>query len=227
MDGTPESEFQALEQMAGMKVDGIIHLPINIGPDYKQYLHRLHIPLVHLCNNLDDEFPFVGVDEKQAMIEAVEAIERRGYKKLIYVSPPLRYKGNRNLYTIEERLKGVEVASKNLDTEYVIEKEFLAPASEILKRQSERTCILCSNDIFALDIMTDFRSRGLKPQRDYGLMGFDNISFLRHISPQLTTISYPVETLARKAMDLLIDLIDGKTAERVVLDAHMIEGETL
>lgn len=227
MDGTPASEIQALEQMAGMKVDGIIHFPMSLGAEYKQYLKKLHIPLIHLCNFLDDEFPFIGVKEEQAMIEAVKAIQEKGYKKLIYVSPPLRHKNDRNLYTIEERLKGVEQASTNMNTEYIIEKDYIQSTFDILQRQTERTCILCSNDIYALDIMTDFRNRGLNPPRDYGIMGFDDISFLRHISPRLSTISYPVEVLAQKTIDVLIDLIEGKPSDLIMMDAHMISGETI
>jgi DNA-binding LacI/PurR family transcriptional regulator len=227
MDGTPASEYHALEQMAGMKVDGIIHFPMNIGSKYKQFLNRLHIPLVHLCNFLDDDFPFVGVEEKLATIEAVETIKAKGYEKLIYVSPPLRYRGSRNLYTIEERLKGVEESSSGLETEYVTEKEFIQATYKILKNQSKKTCVLCSNDIFALDIMTNFRNNGLNSPANYGLMGFDNISFLRHITPRLSTIAYPVESLAMKSMEVLLDLIEEKPSRRIMMKAHLIDGETI
>ena len=58
MGGTPESEYRVLEDLAGMKVDGIIHFPLNTGVEYINYLKQLSIP-------------FIGVNEQNAMNQAV------------------------------------------------------------------------------------------------------------------------------------------------------------
>ena len=158
MDGTPESEYRALEQLAYMKVDGIIHFPMNVGDSYKIYLKQLHIPLIHVCNWLDDDFPFVGVEEKDAIVQAVELIKKEDYEKLIYVSPPLRYRGSRNLYTLEERLNGAVQASEGMELHVLGDKDYIQDTIEIIRNTKKKTCVLCSNDIFALDIMTALRT---------------------------------------------------------------------
>ena len=86
----------------------------------------------------------------------------------------------------------------------------------------------CTADIFALEIMQYFRERGKKVQRDYGIMGFDNIDILRYISPKLCTIYNAVEEVARNAVDLLFALMDEEEvpAERIV-DYIPVDGETL
>jgi LacI family transcriptional regulator len=227
MDGTPQSEHDELEQLAGFKVDGIIHFPVNVGEEYKAFLKRLHIPLVHVCNWLDDEFPFVGVEERKSIVEAVNHIKSSGYERLIYVSPPLRYRGQRTLYTLEERLKGAEESATPMALHVIESKEYIEETVNVVTSSKERICVLCSSDVFALEIMTALRSKGKIPPQDYGLMGYDNISILRHISPRLTTIAYPIESLATTALDMLFALIDGKPGDKRFLKAKMITGETV
>jgi LacI family transcriptional regulator len=228
MDGSPESEYRVFEQLAYMKVDGIIHVPLNVGDAYKTYLKKLHIPLVHLCNWYDDEFPFVGVEEAQIITEAVEHIQQAGYTELIYVSPPLRYKGSRNLYTLEERLKGVQSSIGDMKLHVLDTKDYLQKSIELVSQSHERSCFLCSSDIFALDIMTQMRSLDMTPPKDYGIIGFDNITFLKHISPRLTTIAYPVEELIDHALEELLLMIQGKQCiSKHILKAHVIPGETI
>ena len=45
-----------------------------------------------------------------------------------------------------------------------------------------RTAILCSGDIYALNIMRYFKAHKIKTPRDVGIMGFDNISILEYLS---------------------------------------------
>ena len=85
MDGTPESEYRVLEDLARMKVDGIIHFPLNMGVEYIRYFKQLRIPLVQMCDWLDDEFSFVGVNEKNAMNQAVAYVRSAG------LQPPIDY----------------------------------------------------------------------------------------------------------------------------------------
>ena len=228
MDDSPESEYRVFEQLAYMKVDGILHVPLNVGDAYKTYLKQLNIPLVHLCNWFDDDFPFVGVEESQIIIEAVEHIKLAGYNNLIYVSPPLRYKGSRNLYTLEERLKGVKTAIGDMKLEVIDTKNYLERSIELFKHSKERCCFLCSSDIYAIDIMTKMRSLSMTPPEDYGVMGFDNITFLKHIHPRLTTIAYPIEELIDHALDELMQMIQGKQSKgKQILQAHFIPGQTI
>lgn len=227
MDGTPESEYRVLEDLAGMKVDGIIHFPLNMGTSYIAYLKQLRIPLIHMCNRLDDEFPFVGVDEQDAMVQAVEHIRDVGYEYIIYVSPPLRFRGSRNLYTLEERLKSVRKAAGDMKVQVIHSAAYVQDCRRMIQESSIKCCVVCSSDIFALDIMTSLRTAGIQPPGDYGLMGFDNISILRHVHPRLTTMAYPLPELAHKAMNEMLRMLDGETKSEYIMRARLIRGDTI
>ena len=225
MDGTPESEYKVLDDLASMKVDGIIHFPLNTGTKYIHYLKQLRIPLVHLCNWLDDEFSFVGVDEQNAMAQAVAYVRDAGYQNIIYVSPPLRFRGSRNLYTLEERLAGVYKAAGTIR---VLENEtYIRDCRKIITESPARHCVVCSSDIFALDILRNLRTAGLQPPGDYGLMGFDNISILRYVHPRPATIGYPLAELVQKALEQMLWLLDNGSRKQCILKARLVPGTTV
>ncbi len=46
--------------------------------------------------------------------------------------------------------------------------------------------------------------------RDYGIMGFDDIELLEYLSPRLSTIYNSVEEVAKRAVELLFDEMEGR-----------------
>jgi LacI family transcriptional regulator len=83
-----------------------------------------------------------------------------------------------------------------------------------VKSHSGRSAILCSNDIYALDIIKEGRKRKLEPRRDYGIMGFDNIDVLQYMDVDLSTICYPIEDVAAKSVETMMALIEGEDSVR-------------
>ena len=59
-------------------------------------------------------------------------------------------------------------------------------------------------------------------------MGFDNIDVLDYVTPRLSTIDNSVEKVATIAVNMLFDLINGKTTRtEILLDYLLVEGETI
>jgi DNA-binding LacI/PurR family transcriptional regulator len=82
--------------------------------------------------------------------------------------------------------------------------------------------------VYALELLKYFRERGISVPSDAGLMGFDNLDILAYISPFITTVSTSIETVGREAMNILLELIEGKTVNDTNFVAHVIcPGETL
>ena len=227
-----EEELESLDMMAGMKVDGIILLPLNQGPDFEDFLNKLHIPVVTICNRVSEQYHFVGVREKDAVKNAIQYIVKRNYERLIYVSPPLRYTGKRNIYTIDERFMGFQEAVNQSDcspeTFVVKGQQYLERIEDILSHGQSRTAIVCSSDIYAMDVLTFIREKGYKIPDEIGIMGFDNIEFLKYITPSLATVSYPIEQIGQEAVRSLIQLIQGEQPpQEILLDTKIIPGASI
>ncbi len=225
-------EIECLDMMAGMKVDGIIVLPLNQGPDFEDFLEKLHVPVVTICNRVSEHYTFIGAREKEAVKDATEFILKRNYERLIYVSPPLRYKGKRNIYTINERLAGFqEAVSQSVvrpDTCVVREKNYLERIEQLLSTGTSRTAFLCSSDTYALNVLTFLREKGYKIPEEIGIMGFDNIDFLKYITPPLATVSYPIERIGEEAVRRLARLLQGEQPpQEILFDTKIVPGNSI
>jgi LacI family transcriptional regulator len=74
------------------------------------------------------------------------------------------------------------------------------------------TAVICANDESAAGAIHAAHELGLSLPRDMTIVGFDDAPFARLLSPPLTTISQAIDTMASRAVDLLVDVI--KTVER-------------
>lgn len=230
-EGNPQEELEYLASLASLNVDGIIIDPINDGTKFAQYLKSLHVPLVTIGNKVSKAFPFIGVKDRQALKDAVSYIAAKGYQRIIYVSPPLSYKGQENIYSVEERLKGYQ---EGLQAIFVAQLPLVIGEKTYLQRLAAmnltetKTAIVCSSDIYALEILNYLRETGLHVPADVGLMGFDNIQVLRYVTPALTTVAYPIQAMGRKAVACLLAQINGDAYAQIeLLDHTIIPGASL
>lgn len=231
-DESLEWEKKLIQGLAERQMDGILISPINKGKEFEEFLLSLNIPVVCLGNQVSDNITTVQVNEMDAAVDAVELIVSKGYRNIIFICPPLAVKKEQNIYVHEQRVLGFGSAlAKYPDiTSFVVgEKEFLPAVKKILDGKKEKTAFLCSGDSYALNIMRWARKNGLSIPKDFGLMGFDNISTLEYVSPKLTTVSTNVEGVAATAITELLAQIEAEdyAPKSIYLKYRIMEGETL
>jgi DNA-binding LacI/PurR family transcriptional regulator len=230
----PDSEMQILQNLAARRVDGIILLPALRGEEYTGWLKSLEIPIVTTGNRLPG-IHHVSIDEFKAAEESARYISGAGYRRLCFICPPLRKRGDRggayNAASQELRAEGVRsfMAGKSgCEYELLVEKDYTGAALEMVRRGGERIAFFCSSDVYALELFRVFKKAGIETPRDAGLMGFDNLDILDFIEPRITTVSTEVETQGREVMDVLFALISGgHPPELLHVPHHICPGETL
>jgi len=233
-DRDPDREFTCLDQLAGRQMDGIIIMSVNKGQQFEQYLKSLNIPIVTIGNKISNYWPYIGINDRGAMREAVYFLKNKGYTHIKYISPPLalRNRKNMNLYTWEERLKGYKDAYSELFADnkpIVIKTENYAKLIEEIELQpNQKQALLFSSDLYALEALNQLKKQNFKVPKEIGIMGFDNIDILKYISPSLTTVEYPVMEIGREAINCLINLIKTRVSlKKIILNHKIIEGETV
>lgn len=233
-DKDPESEKQCIEYLANHKVDGIILFTVNQGKEFEDYLKGFSIPIITIFNFLSKNWEYVGIQERAAMRDGVEHIVDKGYQKFIYICPPLSYLGKTNIFTQEERLKGFleGLSMKGIDDDPLIIKhnDYLNELEKITFDKNNKTAIVCSCDLYALEVMNYLKGKGVKIPGNVGLMGFDNIDVLKYITPKLTTVEYPVEKIGFMAVESLVHKIekgDFLSETSPSLDYKIIVGESI
>ncbi|OZG66503.1 LacI family DNA-binding transcriptional regulator [Bifidobacterium eulemuris] len=79
--------------------------------------------------------------------------------------------------------------------------------------------VFCMTDSIALGFIRGLADRGIHVPQDAAVIGFDGINECDYYIPSLSTIATDMEDLARKAVGLLLDRIDGGDAPTRTLTA--------
>src|SRR6516164_7317264 len=85
--------------------------------------------------------------------------------------------------------------------------------SAVLALSDRPTAVVCYNDVVAIGAMLAAARRGLVVGRDIAIVGFDDTSEARHVSPALTTIAIDPIGLGERAAAMLLDRITNPSAE--------------
>ena len=224
-------EIELIKNLVDRKVDGLILCPVNKGPEFESFVSSLDIPTIIIGNKISEHIPCVCIDEKMAVQEATSFIISKGYKRICFVCPPLADQANENIYTHELRLLGFQdTIHLHKDVEGVVLGDwgFLEKSIDIAKNPSIKTAFFCSGDIYALQILKEFRLRGYSIPKQFGLMGFDNIDMLDYILPPLTTVKNSVEEVAKKSVEQLLKLISHEEiASNEFVPYEIVYGDTI
>ena len=94
-------------------------------------------------------------------------------------------------------------------------------AENLLNRNPDAQAIFCVNDPAAVSLYAVMDRRHLVPGRDLLVFGFDNTRSASEIVPPLASVGPAKETLGQRALDMLIDMMDGKKVESVVLPTSL------
>lgn len=82
--------------------------------------------------------------------------------------------------------------------------------TELLGRGRNFTAIACYNDSMAAGAMGVLNDNGIDVPGDISLIGFDDILISRYVRPRLTTVRYPIVTMATQAAELALSLADKR-----------------
>jgi len=160
------------------------------------------------------EMPTVDSDNFEGAMVATEHLLELGHRRIGFLggrpdleSSRLREEGYRTALatarvTVEPEL--VRVGGYRRESA-------LAPARELLSLPHPPTAIFAGNDISAIATMDVARELGLTLPQDLSVVGFDNVPESALTTPQLTTVSQPMQRMGSEALGLLIDLIEGRT----------------
>ena len=66
------------------------------------------------------------------------------------------------------------------------------------------TAIVAFNDLMALGVLSRLRALNVHVPQDMSVVGFDDVLYAAMCAPALTTVSMPMESAGRAAVDLLL-----------------------
>jgi LacI family transcriptional regulator len=92
-----------------------------------------------------------------------------------------------------------------------------AAAREYFSNHSDTTALFAMSDAVAVGAIRALKDLGRNVPEDVSVVGFDGIDLCRFTIPRLNTVEQPVEEIARRSVNLLLDMMEKGAAPRHIL----------
>lgn len=152
------------------------------------------------------------INNFEAGYDATTHLIEQGCKRIAHITSSLK----RNVYA--ERLRGYKHALLDHNLKYdeklvVIdgfkEEDAIRSANKIIAMKNLPDGIFITNDFCAAVVMQALKDAGIRIPQDIAIVGFNNDSISKVISPKLTTINYPGFEMGQLAARTLINHLKG------------------
>lgn len=151
---------------------------------------------------LDDSDHMVASNDREAVSEAVQFLIAHGHRLIGLIAGPHGFR------SAAERRRGFEdalaAASIRLPRSLIAEGNYtfesgIAAAEKLLDLSPRPTAVFAGNDEMAAGVVHAARERGISVPDELSVIGFDDTPIAGHIWPPLTTVRWPIVSMARAA----------------------------
>jgi len=228
-----DQQRRDIQRLIADAVDGLIVFPVTEAPAYEglTQLRANGIPFVLLDRYFPDfDSDYVVANNYDGAYRATEHLLILGYRRIAFIYAQL---SSEMVTSIHDRWAGYRAALEHYGLSYddrlvyrspirgqydeflaLIGKEAASGARSVKIPLSNHTlpdAIFAVNDLEALAILKTSQRFGLRIPEDIALVGFDDLSFAAHLHPPLTTVAQLRMELGLRAVNVLIDRIEGAT----------------
>lgn len=206
------------------------------GNDHHQALYQIleerSIPYVNSwAVSTSTSHPFIGIDNHHAATRLTNYLLDLGHQRIAVIAGVMHDNDR-----ARDRVAGVRdaLAARGLDLppSCLIEKPYGIDQGRqamrtLLTLGAPPTSVIGGNDILALGALLECQARGHNVPKDISVAGFDDIELASHISPPLTTMRVPTQTMGQQAAEFLLGCLSGKQREsHVRLNVELIVRES-
>jgi LacI family transcriptional regulator, repressor for deo operon, udp, cdd, tsx, nupC, and nupG len=209
----PELELDYLNLLKTKQVDGVILASIQ--NDWKTIEPYLQYGPIVLCNEFHENanVPMVRSDQKYGGYIAVRHLIEVGHQRIAFCSGG--YRSNVAKYREHGFRLALQEAGLEFEETLAFRHAFRiedgkAVFREIMEMNHRPTAIFSGGDEVAAGIISEAKKYGWNIPEDLAVVGFDNQAIAELIEPGITTVHQPVDQMAKKAMDVMIEKIKTK-----------------
>ncbi|UZF55566.1 LacI family transcriptional regulator [Gordonia polyisoprenivorans] len=220
-----DAQRDAIELLVGRRVDGLLlgglHAP---AAEFIESL-TVNVPMLTVTRHADAGLPFVGGDDRGGGRLAARHLIDRGYTDLAVIGGPA------HATTATDRLAGfldgLGEAGIELPPNRIVTSAFdvdggIAAGRQLLDGPDRPRAIFTVSDTIAIGVLGVARDLDLQIPADLALVGYNDIPIAAQLPVPLTTVASPARRIGETAARGLLDLIEGRDVESVLLPVELI-----
>ncbi|WP_078434995.1 LacI family DNA-binding transcriptional regulator [Metabacillus halosaccharovorans] len=212
-----EREQEYINLLLQKQADGMVLLTARQDKTQLEEIAE-HFPMVLACEYMDGlNVPTVSIDNISSARKATEHLIQQGHTKIAHITGPI------NVILSRDRLRGFQQAMMShdleIDSAYIQEGDFTFESGyhqmlKLLALETPPSAVFVFNDEMAMGVIKAVKDSHLSIPENVAVVGFDNIKMSSVIEPNLTTINQPKYEIGKKAMELLLKLINGESLQK-------------
>ncbi len=188
-------------------------------------LSRENFPCVILGRPEVENVSYVDVDNRLAAKQAVEHLLRLGRHRIATITGNMKTAvGIDRLLGYEDALRGAGI---RLDQNLIVTGHFTEEGGYKAMTalvDAAPDAVFIASDNMAVGALHCLYEAGISVPGDIALVAFDNLPVASSVTPALTTVHQPLETIGQVATSLLLDMIERQdfSPRRIVLPTQLI-----
>ena len=216
-EGAAERERRFLTWSLEGRVDGVVGVFFTMRADDFSPLIAAGVGGVRIesARKSEGDLPIdnIYVDNRAAAAAATRYLIERGHRRVAMIA------GHAGPQTERAAGYALALAERGLAPDIVAGAEFneeegRRAAATLIARTEMPTAIFAANDLMAIGAMSALAERGLKVPNEIAVIGFDDISIARLVTPSLTTVSQFQQDIGIRAAETLLERLRGVRSPR-------------
>ena len=221
-----------MQQALGWNFDGMIARALK-EKEIAELSERLGKPLVTIDQYLPPELGVrsITMDDRGGAYQMSQYLIGKGHKKFLFLS-------DCDLGVDHYRWLGVRQAMEEAGIEDFESRHIVIPWNpeqrekayeEMLPFFKKQTALFFSSDYYALEASNFLQNRGIKVPEEISIAGFDDVTYATLARPKLTTVHQMVDGKARRAVEVLMHLIQDEPVQKDIppLPTTLVERESV
>lgn len=182
---------------------------------WKLVTERCQAPIISIRKKVNGCYNILAEDT-----DAIPAFVRHfhdvhHFDRIAFMSGP--YNHPDAIFRLEKYKEAMAELGLDCPEEYIFEGDFWKncaadAANHFMNLTNRPQAIVCANDYMALSLCKELTLQGYSVPQDIAISGFDDVRDARANVPPLTTCYVSVSDMAKKAMETIDTLLNGKEA---------------
>lgn len=235
VEGDVPGDELAIRRLLDRSIDGAILTTSKLEGTLPRQLAVRGLPFVFLTRYVEDVIADCSIVDNAlgASLMAAEVI-RVGHRRVAAIFGPEdtstgrdRDRGTRAAL----RAAGIELRPEMVERGPFLYETGYQSMRRLLALRPRPTVVICGNDTIAIAALNAARALGVRVPEAVSVVGFDDLPMAAWEAFELTTVRQPMEEMAKTAVRLLVDRIEGRVQaaemRRVVFEPTLVIRGTL
>lgn len=167
----------------------------------------------------------VAIDDEAATLDLMQYLLELGHKKIAIIVGDMTHRSAQ--LRLEAYRQSLRDHGIDPNPDYEVRGGFsfvsgVKTGRKLLSLEDRPTAIFASNDDMAAGVMQVAYEMGIAVPDQLSIVGFDDSSIARMVSPQITTIRQPIFEMTRDAVDMLLHQIENGETTRSRRISHQL-----